>query len=868
MSKKSVFFAFSLLMVISMILSACATPTPQVIEKTVVVEKAGETTVEKVIETVEVEKIVEKTVEVEKIVEVVATAEPSTRKGGWLDQIVIIEEPSAQAAVRRMEAGEVDAYFYTVAKPDVLKTVQASAVLDYQNSYGSYNELTFNTYGPEFTTGKLNPFFSAKIREAMNWAIDRDYIAQEVTGGLAIPRFFCFAPTFADYARYADLAAQYETYYAYNLEKAKEVVTAEMEAMGATLVDGKWTYNNEPVEVIGLLRTEDERLQIGHYFATQLEELGFTVDPQEKTSAEAAPIWQGTVEDGQWNWYTGGWVSTAVPRTEEDNFTDFYMPEGWPGTPLWDSYVNDPAYREAALKLYNREYSTLEERRALFEVVIPGAMKEAQRVWTSNRASFTPYRKEVTAVGDLAGAIYGSQLWPYTLRRVGEEGGAMTVAMPSILTNPWNPIGGSNWIYDQSLVRATQDYGTISDPWTGLAIPQRIERAEVTVKEGLPVGVTADWVTLTFAPEIQVPTDAFVDWNPETQTFITVGEAFTETQTAAVKSVVYYPESLWDVTWHDGSPFDIADIMMFMIMRFDRGYEASAVYDPAAATTLAVFKSTFKGFKIASENPLVIEYYTDNWQPDAENNVTSLWPNYGYGSAGWHSLGLGLLAEAAKEVAFTQAKSKTIEKEWMNYISGPSLTVLATHLISATAESYIPYAPTLGQYITAEEATTRWANYTEWNRTKGHFWLGAGPYYIERAFPVEGMVVLKSYPAFVDFSSKWAGFGKPPIPVVDITAPAEVKVGGEAAFDVAVTFEELPYALDDILSVNYLVFDATGALAFSGAAEGVEDGLFKVAFTADQTSKLTAGSTKLTVVVVSKLESIPTFESVEFVTAP
>jgi len=56
-----------------MVLSACATPTPQIIEKTVEVEKVVE-------KTVEVEKVVEKTVEVEKVVEktveVMVTPEP------------------------------------------------------------------------------------------------------------------------------------------------------------------------------------------------------------------------------------------------------------------------------------------------------------------------------------------------------------------------------------------------------------------------------------------------------------------------------------------------------------------------------------------------------------------------------------------------------------------------------------------------------------------------------------------------------------------------------------------------------------------------------------------------------------------------
>ncbi len=75
----------SLLVIVVTILSACTTPTPQVIEKEVVVEKP-------VIETVIVEKevVVEKpvveTVIVEKEVEVVVTATPEmgTRKGGTL----------------------------------------------------------------------------------------------------------------------------------------------------------------------------------------------------------------------------------------------------------------------------------------------------------------------------------------------------------------------------------------------------------------------------------------------------------------------------------------------------------------------------------------------------------------------------------------------------------------------------------------------------------------------------------------------------------------------------------------------------------------------------------------------------------------
>ena len=58
--------------------------------------------------------------------------------------------------------------------------------------------------------------------------------------------------------------------------------------------------------------------------------------------------------------------------------------------------------------------------------------------------------------------------------------------------------------------RATNQLAVVSDPYTGLTWPQRIESADITVKEGLPVAKTLDWLTLTFQPKIEVPTDAWV----------------------------------------------------------------------------------------------------------------------------------------------------------------------------------------------------------------------------------------------------------------------------------------------------------------------------------------------------------------------
>jgi hypothetical protein len=82
------------------------------------------------------------------------------------------------------------------------------------------------------------------------------------------------------------------------------------------------------------------------------------------------------------------------------------------------------------------------------------AMKESYRIWLVDQLSVIPRAANVSLAADLAGGIAGSQLWPYTLRYEEKVGGSMTFAAPSILTEPWNPVAGSNWLFDTMITRA------------------------------------------------------------------------------------------------------------------------------------------------------------------------------------------------------------------------------------------------------------------------------------------------------------------------------------------------------------------------------------------------------------------------------
>ena len=498
------------------------------------------------------------------------------------EEVVFFEEPNRSKAYEMLASGQMHIYAYGLSDPDLKKKIETSQDITYTLSYGNTWELTINPSGPVLQNGKLNPFAVAPIREALNWLIDRNYIAQELCFGLARPKFLPIVSAFPDYARLADVARALEFKYAHNPGKARETLTREMQQLGATLKDGKWWYKDAPVAITLLIRTEDVRKRIGDYVATMLEDLGFTVDRQYKSAAEAGPIWIGSdPSEGKWHLYTGGWITTLISRDQGNTFNYYYTPKGRPDT-LWQAYNPSPRFADIADRLARNDYTSWPERMQLMTEALQLANQESFRIWLVDAINYFPLRKDVGVVSDLAGGIHGSALWAHTLRFVGQPAPRMRIGMPSILTEPWNPVAGSNWIYDQMIIRGTAAAPALPDPFTGLFLPHRVQSAHVTAQEGVPMIKTLDWVDLSFAPTIAVPGDAWISWDVQGQQFVTVQEKHPEGLKARTKTVVRYVDDLSQRRWHDGSPQTLADFLLSAIMMFERPAKDSAIFDAAA----------------------------------------------------------------------------------------------------------------------------------------------------------------------------------------------------------------------------------------------------------------------------------------------
>ncbi|MGQ9479169.1 MAG: ABC transporter substrate-binding protein [Thermoproteota archaeon] len=781
-------------------------------------------------------------------------------KGPRVDEIAFFVEEDEAKVVDMLLKNEMQVYFRDITDPELFKKVKESPELWYTTSYGLYFELTFNPVGPEFKNGKLNPFSSPPIREAVNYIVDRRYICDEIMAGMAVPKYTTLTSAFPDYARYADVVMEIEEEYSYNLEKAGNIITKEMTKLGAEIKEGKWYYKGEPVTLIFLIRIEDQRKQIGDYVASQLEKLGFTVDRQYKRSREASPIWlQSDPAEGLWHLYTGGWITTAVSRDESDNFGYFYTSRG-SSSPLWQAYKPDLEFDSVAGKLWNRDFRSIEERNELMIKALRLSMKDSVRVWLLSQVAPWPARKDVSLTYDLAAGFSGARLWPYTIRYTDRVGGTVKIASSDILVEPVNPVAGSNWIYDAMYYRATSDPATMPDPFTGLYWPQRIKKAEVYVLKNLPVDVTLDWVSLQFVDSIPVPPDAWYGWNAETQEIIYAPPG----TTAKTKTVVYYDDDLFKIKTHDGSTLSLADIVFSYILTFDRADPKSPIYDESYVPAFEAFREYFKGFKIVSEDPLIIEYYSDSVYLDAEwiasTAAGAFYVDYSYGPGLWHTVAIGLMAEVNNELAFSSDKADLLQIEWTNYIAGPSLDILKKYLDKAISEGFIPYEKVLGKYVDRSEALNRYNNLKNWYNSKGHFLVGIGPFYLDKVDTTARIVVLKAFREFPDTGEKWLKFSEPAIAKVEVSSIPAITPGSPAEIPVSITFKDEPYRIEDILYVKYIVKSQVATLV--GMAEPVRDGEWRVVLKPEETLRLISeeiplSTVSINVIAISKLVGMP-----------
>ncbi len=801
------------------------------------------------------------------------TATAAARNGGWLDEIIFFEEIDQPKILSMINSGEAQ-FMANAFMGSEIPTIEGYG-LPYQMSYGSYNVLLLNPEGPLFTDGRLNPMHDSVIQQALNRLVDRQFLIDEYNEGSGLPMYAALLPTSPTYAQVPVSARTTEIEFAYDKALAIQQINDRMLELGCTKIDGKWAYNGEKITLIGIIRIEDERLQIGLKFADWLEEAGFIVDRQQKRSADASPIWnRSDPKLGRWHYYTGGWISNVIDRESNSDYCTHYTDVCYPTsrTVEYPDEVDAQLY-DYAIRIANGQFTTPEERIMMFDYMVAAERMNPFNIWLYVDAAPWVIPPGMAVAVDLCAGIFGSRMWPRTMCYVDADGapipgGSVRVANQSFLTDPWNGPAGSNWLFDAVIQRAVEDAGLLSDPFTGLAVKGFIDRVDVVATEGLPIFASEkDWVSLTFVPVVNVPADAWYDWDAAKGDFILAGEG----KTSQVMIRYTYPAALWTYKWHDGSTISMGDLLMDFIYGtgMDTAKPESPYYDESTVSTYESNWSVFKGIKVISVTPLVYEVYVDAIALDAEvialNNSSWMWFTYGFGTQAWHNMAVGLMSEARGLAAFSQPKATEKDVDWLSYAAGPTLQQMASNLAEAQITNFLPYPNALGKYVTQQDIVNRYSNLSRFMSQYGHMYIGTGPYFVKTFDPLASIVVLNRFADYPIDLMVFQVFGEPKLPDLAITGPATVAIGSAAEFSVGITFRGEAYPVDEINEVGYIVLNAAGQIAFSGKAVVTGDGVAKITLSAADTAKLIAGSSRLEVIGTVKPVALMTTAYTTFI---
>jgi len=769
------------------------------------------------------------------IVMPLAFAQETIPQGPWVDEIVFFEEPSEDKVVDMLLKGDVDIYLYNIRDPKLFETIRNSPNLAYKVSFGMYNELTFNP--AEFKTG-FNPFTNKRIREAMNYIVDREYVAKELWQGMGKPKWVSYISAFPEYGRIADTIKMLESKYKYDFDKGKNIVYEEMAKMGAELKEGKWYYEGEPVVIKVVIRIEDQRKLLGDYFAGQLEKLGFTVDRLFKSRKEASPIvFAGDPTLGQWNVYTGGWIATSVSIDDSGDIGYYYTPLGY------GAYIQyakpDPILYEIASKLWSANWKTWEERLELMARGTELALEDSLRIFVVEEISPWVSRADMEGAADLAGG-FATALWSRTVRYKGRVGGTVRAASIGMLVDPWNPIAGTNWLYDSYVLNAVNDFAMVVHPYTGVYLMDRVSNYTIEQPEG---GVV-------------VPSDAYFAWDPKEQKWVKAPPG-----TVAKVKVTARFDTLGK--YQDGSDIKPYEWLSWAF-NFERAEPTSPWYDDSYVGDFEEWRSNFRGMRIVKESPLTLEYYINYTNP--EPSYVAAWA-IGWPNTPWHALAIGMLAEQDGKAAFSDYKAGQLKVDWLNYIGGTTLATLAEELDKAISTKYVP--AWLKEFVTPDEAVARYQNLKTWYNNRGHFWVATGPYYLDRADFTAHQAVVKAWREYPLKADKFAFLAEPPVPVASITVPESVVPGLETRFSVKLTYKEQPYPTEKISFVKYLVTDPKGEVIIKGAASATsEAGVFNIVLTPTETGSFVPGVYTLSVIATSTEIATPATVEKQFSVIP
>ncbi|MEI0525475.1 ABC transporter substrate-binding protein [Brachyspira murdochii] len=627
----------------------------------------------------------------------------------------------------------------------------------------------------------FNPLAIKEVRFAMNFLIDRKKLVDEILRGAGEPSFTQATPGQPGTYRYNLIPSKMGMTANGNEDKAINDINKAMEK-AANLPEnrgklkkenGWWKYNGETVTIKFVIRVDDPtgRLPAGNAISDLIEKTGIKVEKLLYDRNKSTQVVYGSdPKDYEWNIITEAWGAGATRAWWDVTLRQMYVREGnyMPGgniSEFWN-YDNKEASRISD-KNSNGWFLTADEywngNMRLQEI----GLEDAVRIYLNSQTQFFVANKErfnrrmLYGVGDGVNdwSIRSADIKP---NRNGEK--VLRVlqhsAQGSLFISPWDPVGvgGFSDAYSSIMIGPCSDAGaTFESPSTaktefilGEADTNSLEIGVRAGNNGIPVGT------------IKVPQNAKM-YNPYTQKWeegLTVkinenGELVyqkSDNLTAYVKCD-FKPRSF---KWHHGIESSLVDLMygsVFIANVITKTNENDKYYDSAMAGRYLSAMDGAVG-SIINEDGSFTLYGNYYWPMDMDRQIAVAAVSPKIGNPNRNTVIPFEINEAIMKIVLEGSKSGNVytisQDQSLTSIDVKNPTCVSDikeKLIEMRDSEYIPVG--IEDFITKEEAVTRYQAAIDFIDKYGHAYISNGPFFISKIDSKANYIELT---AFKDYS--------------------------------------------------------------------------------------------------------------------
>jgi len=732
---------------------------------------------------------------------------------------------------------------YTAEQIAKMENVPVGAIV-YVNHTDGKTYVEFGAY-----PGKgINPFAFRQVRFAINYLVDRKFIIQNIYRNYAAPMYTFLSIYDPTYTIIADIVAEYQ--FTYNPTLAAKMISQALTTAGAKLINGKWYYNGKPIVIKFVIRTDDERKEIGDLLANALVAVGFTVDRIYITYRQVMQaVYANNPEDLKWQIYTEGWGKGGLDKWDSVTICQFGAPAfGWmPGrlNPAWWNYHNK-TIDELAMNIFQGNYTSKQDYIWLYRNATLLILHEAVRIWIATRLELQPYASYVTGITDDLGSGLRS---PFNLRTMDTPKGIVHIGHLYVWTagSIWNDWGGFEDIYSVDIMRATTDPADWRNPFNGEPIPFRVS-----------------WTIQTAGPNgtLVVPSNAVI-WDANKGKWITVGSGVT-----AKSKVTLDFSKLLGSKWHDGTIITWADIVGYLALLYDITYnQTKSNLEGSISQTLAFWLPPFKGFVFHWDTGKV-DVYLDYWHFD---------PNY-IADYAIFSPSVPIELDILEFYLAFDLKTYALSSDRSEAQGIPVISLVVPSVVQdvkKAAEDLIAKGVIPSDYksifdvngkilMTDQEFIQRLENLVSWIDQHGNAWISDGPFYLDNFNKDAQTAILKAFrdPTYPFTPSTWY-FGTPVFTKILSINARPIIVGEPYVTFVSVTGQ-------GTLHAKFLLIDTTtNKVIYSGDAISSGAGQFKIEIPADITKTLQPYYTyELLVIAYSDQVALPAVSSIQVTSLP